>query len=262
MPSEDFSSMLGHQIIGSGASKLVVLNDWLSDTSSWDGARAYFDRERFSWAFVDLRGYGRSRAIAGRFTVEEAVADVLAVVDALEWRRFTIVGHSMSTLVAFHLGQHHAQRLERAVALAPVPPAGLGMDDGGLGFMQSLAHGDDAQRIAGLRAVWGTRLSEQWIRFKAERWRECAEPQAIAAYARMFARDGLPHPSAKIGVPLLAVTGELDGEPMRHDAVKGFLAPLCSSLTVTPLTDCGHYPMQEAPPYVVTLVERFAAGER
>ena len=34
-----------------------------------------------------------------------------------------------------------------------------------------------------------------------------------------------------------------------------------TELVVTPLADCGHYPMQEMPPLTVTLVERFLARE-
>ena len=50
--------VLGHDRVGSGPLAVVVLNDWMYDTSTWDGARAYLDCERFSWAFADLRGYG------------------------------------------------------------------------------------------------------------------------------------------------------------------------------------------------------------
>jgi pimeloyl-ACP methyl ester carboxylesterase len=109
--------------------------------------------------------------------------------------------------------------------------------------------------------MWGDRLSKQWIRFKAARWRACAEPAAVAAYVAMFARDGLPDPTARVTVPVLAITGEQDAEPMCRDAVTAALGPLCDNLVVDSLTDCGHYPMQEAPPLLVTLVQRFLAGE-
>ncbi len=67
--------------------------------------------------------------------------------------------------------------------------------------------------------------------------------------------------TAKIAVPVLAVTGEKDAEPMRSAAVTNGLSPLCEHLVVTPLADCGHYPMQEAPPLLVTIVERFLLGD-
>jgi pimeloyl-ACP methyl ester carboxylesterase len=130
-----------------------------------------------------------------------------------------------------------------------------------LDAMAAVARGDDSKRIQILKAWWGDRLSEHWIRFKAARWRACADPEAVAGYVAMFARDGLPDPTASIAVPLLAVTGEHDTEIMRREAVTKLLAPLCERLVVTPLADCGHYPMQEAPPLLVTIVERFLAAD-
>lgn len=44
---------------------------------------------------------------------------------------------------------------------------------------------------------------------------------------------------------------------MRADAVRRALGPLCDDLTVTPLSDSGHYPMQEMPPLTVAIAERF-----
>jgi 3-oxoadipate enol-lactonase len=251
--------MLGHERLGTGPTTIVVMNDWMSDTSSWDGARQYLDRERFSWVFVDLRGYGRSKAQRGRFTCSEAASDVLELADELRLRRFVIVGHSMSTLVAFHLAQHHADRLERAVVLTPAPPAGFGAEEATLAAIDALARGSDESRLYWLRMRLGEHLSEGWVRFKAERWRSGSDPEAVAGYARMFARDGLPEPAARIDIPLLAITGERDVDVMRCEAVTAQLAPLCDRLVVQPIADSGHYPMQETPPLLVAMIERFAA---
>jgi pimeloyl-ACP methyl ester carboxylesterase len=76
----------------------------------------------------------------------------------------------------------------------------------------------------------------------------------------MYARDGLPNPTAPVSIPLLAITGEQDVPPMRSNAVTSNLGPLCAELVVTPLADSGHYPMQEVPPLTVALVERFLGG--
>jgi pimeloyl-ACP methyl ester carboxylesterase len=252
--------MIGYQTEGSGAVKVIILHDWMCDTSLWDGARAYLDGERFTWAFADLRGYGRSMGLEGTFTLEEAAADVIGVADALGWSRFAIVGHSMTTLIALHLAQHRPDRIDRAVVLTPPPPLGFGADDATLAGLQSMARGDDSKRMNGLRMMWGSRLSEAWIRFKLARWRATADPEAVAGYVAMFARHGLPDPTVRIAVPLLAVTGEQDAEIMRREPIMKLLAPLCERFTAVSLADCGHYPMQEAPPLLLAILERFLAG--
>ena len=254
--------MLGHHRQGAGPRGVIVLNDWLCDTSTWDGARPYLDGARYSYAFADLRGYGRSKEQAGAFTLEEAAADVLALADALGWPGFSIVGHSMSSLIALHLAQQHAGRIERAVALTPPPPAGMNADDATLAFLHATARADDETRFQTLRRLNGGRLSEGWTAFKVARWRATSNPEAVAAYATMYARRGLPDLKKKIAAPLLAVTGERDAEPMRRAPVAKLLAPLAEGdLTVISIETSGHYPMQEAPPLLVAIVERFLSGD-
>lgn len=236
------------------------MNDWMSDTSSWSDARKYLDAESFSWWFVDLRGYGRSRAIAGEYTVREAAADLLALGDALELQRFDVVGHSMSTLIALHLAQRHADRLRSVSVLTPPPPAGFGADPGMLAAIEALARAGDDQRSYWLRMRFGDQAPEGWVRFKAAQWRAAAEPEAVAAYAAMFARDGLPDPLAKIQIPVLAVTGERDDEIMRRDSIRGLLSPLADELVVHEISGCGHYPMQETPVQLTAALEQFLRG--
>ncbi len=249
--------MLGYEKFGSGPRSVVVLNDWLCDTSTWEPARAYLDRSKLTWLFADVRGYGRSRGQTGAFDLEEIASDVLELADALDLRSFAVVGHSMSAYAAFHLAQHAPDRIERLVMVGPPPPAGFGGDDAVVASLQTLARSDDEARAAGLRPMYGERLVEGWLRFKVERWRAASDPEASAAYAPMFARRGLPDRSTRVRCPVLAVTGEQDMEFMRQAAVTTSFSPLCDRLTVAPLVDCGHYPMQEAPPLFATLVERF-----
>jgi 3-oxoadipate enol-lactonase len=253
--------MLGYEKVGSGSRAVVVMHDWMCDASSWDSARPYLDTTALTWVFADLRGYGRSRGRAGEFTLEEAAADVLALARSLDFGRFAIVGHSMSTLVALHLAQRHPDLITRSVVLTPPPPAGFGADDATLAALGSLARGDVAKRMGALRSRPGAPLSESWFRLKAERWSACADPDAVAAYAAMFAQRGLPDLTTRILPPVLAVTGEQDIEVMRRESIAKLLAPLCTQLTVTSLADCGHYPMQEAPPLLAAIVERFVRGD-
>jgi pimeloyl-ACP methyl ester carboxylesterase len=254
------ATMLGYDLLASGSHRVLILNDWLDSTATWSAARPYLDQESFSWAFADLRGYGRSRGQKGLFSVEEATGDVIELADALGWGTFAIVGHSMSTLVALHLAQNYPDRVPHTILLTPPPPTGFGVDDATLAAIKALALGEDDRRRNYLRMVAGTRLSAGWLRFKLDRWRAAVDPEAAAAYVSMFARRGLPDPTARVAAPVLAVTGELDAEIMRRAVVMESLAPICEQLSVVALSECGHYPMQEAPPHLVAIIERFLAG--
>ena len=184
--------LLGHHLTGTGESRVVVMNDWIGDVGNWDPVLPLVDRNRFTWATVDLRGYGRSRAIAGRHDLVEASDDVLRLADELGWRRFSVIGHSMSTLVALHLGQVADDRIDRIVIVAPATPTGIGADDATTTYLHEIAVGDSETRTAGLNAMWGDRLSAEWVRFKAERWARSADPSAVDDYVDMFAQPACP----------------------------------------------------------------------
>lgn len=256
--------MLGFELIGAGPGRVIVLNDWLCDTSTWGPSRPYLDTEAFTWAFADLRGYGRSRGQRGAFSLEEAAADVIGLADHLGWTSFQVIGHSMSALVALHLGQTCRERIEKLVLVTPPPPAGFGYDEATHSAVREVALGDDARRAKALDVMIGPRLGASWLRFKIERWRATSDPEAVAAYVAMFGVRGLPDTTTTIPCPVLAITGEQDAPPMRREAVERAVSPLCPRLALFAITQCGHYPMQEAPPLFVTMVQSFSkdAGER
>lgn len=250
-------AVLGHRIVGRGPRFVVLLNDWVGDTSSWDPALPLFDGDRFSWAFVDLRGYGRSRDLPGVYSLAEAADDVLRTADELGWRQFAMVGHSMSALVALHLGQSVSNRIDKIVLIAPPPPSGLRADEAVLERLRAVALGDCGQRLEALGSIVGNRLSDRWRIFKARQWQDAADPIAVAGYVPMFARDGLADQHQPVSVPVLALTGEQDSRIMRSSGVRRSLASLCPRLTVRRIACSGHYPMQEAPPLTYTVIERF-----
>src|SRR5206468_1506795 len=106
---------LGFVVLGSGPRRVLVLHDWLGDRRNWDPLLPYLDLERFTYAFLDLRGYGGSRHVPGDFTCREAATDALALARHLGWERFSAVGHSMTGLVVQQLAVLAKASVERLV---------------------------------------------------------------------------------------------------------------------------------------------------
>ncbi len=65
MPAE-----IGFTTYGEGPTRVLVLHDWFCDHSSWEGALPYLTPGRFTYAFVDLRGYGASKKIESDCTLQ------------------------------------------------------------------------------------------------------------------------------------------------------------------------------------------------
>lgn len=253
--------MLGHQLVGSGPRHVIALHDWLCDTSTWDAVRPLLDSTLFTWAFADLRGYGRSFDQVGAYSLQEAADDVTALAASLGWGRFAVVGHSMSSLVALHIGQR-APGVERVAVVGAPPPTGLGYDDATFVALSEVARGDDVRRTRFVRAILGDRLSNGWVAHKVARWRQTSDGEAVAGYLPMFGRHGLAEPTRPVPCHVLAVSGARDADVMRREAVTRFLSPIAPRFESLEIPECGHYPMQETPPYLAHVLERFLGAEQ
>ena len=246
---------LGHELIGDGPEPVIVLHDWMGDHRNYDPMVPYLDHCQFTYAFADLRGYGLSRDRSGRYDLAEAADDVLVLASHLEWPRFHLIGHSMSSLVAQQVAATAAERVAALVLLTPVAPAGMGASAEVLGYLEHVAM-NEAARHDGLANQWGDRLSNQWLEFKLRRWSESARPEASRGYVRMFGATAVVgRPRADLSV--LAVVGELDSEPFQEQTVRRGLSGVYSRLEVSVCPNTGHYPMQETPVALVSAIERF-----
>jgi pimeloyl-ACP methyl ester carboxylesterase len=217
----------------------------------------YLTPERFHYVFADLRGYGLSREIEGANTLDESAEDALAVADKLGWTRFSLVGHSMSGLIVQRIAQLAPERITRVVAVTPVSPASMGLPPEAVEHFRAIALGDDKQRFAALSPMWGTRLSETWIRFKLRRWRETASPAAAAKYVEVWGCSNLPQNRQALETPVLVVAAAQDAPPFQAAALEASMLPWYPKATLVSLGESGHYPMQEQPPLLATLIENF-----
>ncbi len=71
--------------------------------------------------------------LEGPFTIAQAIADVLAVLDALEWSRALIVGHSWGGQLALRFVAAHPERLLGALVVDPLGVVG----DGGMAAFEA-----------------------------------------------------------------------------------------------------------------------------
>jgi len=107
----------------------------------------YLDESRFSYAFVDCRGYGEAMSIGGEYSTAEVAADTLALADHLGWESFSVIGHSMGGKVAQRIVADAPDRVRKLVGVSPVPASGTGMDAATTEFFTSAAHDPTVRRM-------------------------------------------------------------------------------------------------------------------
>lgn len=241
---------------GSGPERVLVMHDWGGDHTTYDPTIPYLDGSAFTYAFVDLRGYGKSRDMTGEYTVTEVAKDCLEVVDELGWQNFHVIGHSMTGMATQRIALDARSRVRSAIAVCAVSAAGNPMDDETWGFFSSATENDDAFREL-MKLVTGGELSDQWADEKLRRNREATAPECRMGYLTMFSKTNFAEEVQGLETPYLVVIGENDYEGLNEAVMKETYLSMHPNAELVILPNCGHYPMQECPPFFATVIENF-----
>ncbi|MBR1222177.1 alpha/beta hydrolase [Bradyrhizobium sp. U87765 SZCCT0131] len=249
--------MIRHSVFGRGPTKVIALHGWFGDSSVFDPMLPALDGEALSVAFLDYRGYGRSRNIAGDYTVAEIAADALELADALGWKQFGLLGHSMGGAAALRTTVSAPARVTRILAATPVPASGVPFDPGARQLFESATDQFDS-RQAIIAFSTGNRLSGIWSQRIAELSLERSDKAAFAAYFQSWSAGGFADQARGLAQPTLVLVGEHDAAVTREAMQATYLADYPNAeLRIIP--NAGHYPMQEVPAWFATEVNGFFA---
>lgn len=233
-----------------------MFNDWLADNTSYEPMLRYLDRATFTYAFMDLRGYGRSINIAGEHTAKEAAQDAIALADHLRWKRFHLVGYSMTGMVVERISIDATERVKSVVAIGPVSASGVPLSDEERAWFLSTIHNDDNCRELANR-ITGKRLSRQWLEYKLKLARETRNADAAVDYFNMWTKTNFAHEAAGVKTPFLVVIGEYDLEPFLEAKMRETFLAWHPNAQLRIIRNAGHCPMQEIPIYLQTIMEEF-----
>jgi len=96
---------------------------WPLNSDAWDGQMLFLSQNGFRVVAHDRRGHGRSSQASSGNDMNGYADDLAAVIEALDLRDATLVGHSTGGgEVARYIGRHGTKRVAKAVLIAAVPP--------------------------------------------------------------------------------------------------------------------------------------------
>jgi len=96
---------------------------WPLSADAWDGQLLFLVQKGFRVVAHDRRGHGRSSQASSGNDMNGYADDLAAVIEALDLKDATLVGHSTGGgEVARYIGRHGTKRVARAVLIAAVPP--------------------------------------------------------------------------------------------------------------------------------------------
>lgn len=122
MPSERQFELPGFTLAArvwgtKGARPVLALHGWLDNAGSFDLLAPRLPNCEL--VALDLAGHGLSgsRSADSAYNIWQDVGDLLDVVDALEWQRCTLLGHSRGAAIAMLFAGTFPERVERLVLL-------------------------------------------------------------------------------------------------------------------------------------------------
>ena len=102
---------------------LTFSHGWPLNADAWDGQMLFFAQNGFRAVAHDRRGHGRSSQTSSGNDMNGYADDLAAVIDALDLRDVTLVGHSTGGgEVVRYITRHGTKRVARVVLIAAVPP--------------------------------------------------------------------------------------------------------------------------------------------
>ena len=113
---------------GSGQ-PVVFSHGWPLNADAWESQMVYLASNGYRCIAHDRRGHGRSSQPWNGNEMDTFADDLSALIDTLDLKGTTLVGHSMGGgEVARYIGRHGTKRIARAVLVAAVPPLMLKTD--------------------------------------------------------------------------------------------------------------------------------------
>jgi len=126
---------------GSGQ-PVVLIHGYPLSGRAWDKQLPVLLEDGRRVITYDRRGFGDSSQPARGYDYDTFAADLNALLEALDLRDVTLVGHSMGTgEVTRYLGSYGSQRVAKGVLISPIPPFLLKTDDNPEGLPGSLFDG-------------------------------------------------------------------------------------------------------------------------
>jgi non-heme chloroperoxidase len=207
-----------------GAGRPVVfVPSWALNADMWAYQMAELTAEGLRCVAYDRRGHGRSDQPGHGYDYDTLADDLAALLEHLDLRGVTLVGHSMGGgEVVRYLSRHGAARVARAVLLAPTTPFLLRTPDN--------PEGVEGGRFEELRAAWrrdfpgwlaenapgffgagrpGRPVSPETVRWALGLIEQTPLEVALDCHRAMAETDFRAEPGA-LAVPTLVIHGDAD----------------------------------------------------
>lgn len=147
--------------------------------------------------------------------------------------------------------------MQAIVGATPVPASGVPFPPDVDRMFSNVVRDDEAGRMV-VGGSLGQRLAPAVADYVLQHARKTSAPDAFAHYYTAFSKTDFSAEARQVKCPMLVLIGEHDGG-VTPDFVQASFPPLYPHAVRALIPNTKHYPMLEAPAYLVTKTEAFIA---
>ena len=202
---------INFEVEGSGR-HVTLLHGVGSHLQAWDGVVAAL-RDEFTLLRYDLRGFANSGKPPGPYSLDDYVADLVALLDVQSVERTTLVGFSFGGMIAPAFAVRHPERVRALGIVSAVAGRTLEQRAAVVKRADELAQRGATMTVGAAIERWFTPEFRERNPEIIERQIQRVlgnDPVGYAAAYRVFAESDIIDDLHKIRCPTLVMTGEHD----------------------------------------------------
>jgi non-heme chloroperoxidase len=202
---------------------VVFSHGWPLSADAWDAQMFFFGQHGYRVVAHDRRGHGRSEQTSTGNEYDTFADDLAELLEKLELKEVTLVGHSMGGgEVARYIGRHGNRRIKKAAIIGGIPPVMLKSEKNTGGLPMSVFDGIRAGLVAD-RSQFYKDVSMPFYGYnkpdakisqgvRDSFWRQGMQSSIIATYecVKAFSETDFTEDLKKIEVPTLIIHGDAD----------------------------------------------------
>jgi pimeloyl-ACP methyl ester carboxylesterase len=267
-----------HAVIGGDGPPLLLIHGWPETWYAWRLVMPTLAQD-FTVIAVDQRGIGLSDKPADGYDTGTLAKDMVALMDALGYDKFAVVGHDTGFTIGYALAADFPDRIDR-VALAEIPGPPLpsasppvfvpGQVNNKLWHIPfNRVDNLPEQLIAGREdiffgyefAIQGGKLPDDLIKYYISLVSNPDSLRGSLGWYRAFDATLAQNEARKatlLTMPVLAIGGETS----YGDHVGGAMKPLANDVQTVVIPGAGHWVAEQAPEALLEALTKFLAPYR
>jgi len=249
--------ILKYKVIGQGEKKVFFLHELMGDSTNYQASTFYLDKEDFTYYFVDLRGYGLSKHILGNYNLQEALNDIINLATFLNISTYTLVAHSMSTMIAQNIALKDT-RVNKLILISPISFYGVpSTQKAKKNLLSQIAQ--DSGKIEKIVENSSLRYTKEWKHYRIKLAYSCSLLEARVGYMNMYLNENFEQnlvSQLNITIPVKVITGKYDFKTFSRNEVKKYFESF-KDIEIIECQEAGHYTMIECPVFFASKLQHW-----